>query len=41
MPRANNYKSMQENFRNKKAVPNQVLKHNVFINIAVQIDIMA
>ena len=39
-PKANNYKSMQENFRNKKAVPNQVLKHNVFINITVQIDVM-
>ena len=36
-PRADNYKSTQRKLMNKEAVP----KQNVFMNITVQIDIMA
>ena len=39
--RANNYKSTQRNFANKEVVLKQALKQNVFMNITVQIDIMA
>ena len=39
--RANNYKSTQRKFANNKAVPKQALKQKVFMNITVQIDIMA